>query len=89
MSYPYTTPTMTLVERKITEIFRTRDPLMEDFDGNRSRIRVLEANAALQQTILAGLVEPFDAERATRLRAMANGNAETWAEYDAAHGIGN
>jgi hypothetical protein len=34
-------------------------------------VRVLEAYCALQQTILAGLVEQSDPERAARLRAMA------------------
>ena len=72
-------------ERKITDGFRRRDALMDDYDANVSRIRVIEATIALDQTILAGIVEAADPERAKRLRDMAAGNEETWAAYDAAN----
>lgn len=65
-------------ERKIREGFRRRDALMDDFDANRSRIHVIEATIALDQTILAGLVEASDPARAKRLRDMADGNEKTW-----------
>lgn len=58
-------------ERKIRDGFHRRDALMDDYDRNRSRIAVIEATIALDQTILAGLVESDDPKRAQRLRDMA------------------
>jgi hypothetical protein len=75
-------------EAKIADGFAKRDALMDDFDRNAGRIRVIEATIALDQTILAGLVEAADPARAKRLRDMAAANEQTWAKYDAAHAIG-
>lgn len=80
----HTDPIIARREAKITAGFRKRDALMDDFDHNASRIRVIESVIALDQTILAGIVEAADPKRAKRLREMADGNEATWASYDAA-----
>lgn len=59
------------LEARITAIFRERDPLMDDFAGNRERIEALEKRASHAQYKLALAVEAMDPKRAARLREMA------------------